>query len=232
MHLKTSESAMDNALPDQAPTAVKAGAVPTDALLVQASVSCAEATSLLEVLRSTLTDAAHNAFAWHGASIQASWSPAAKRLYTYVLLARRSVLAAPQAWQLQELLATACPAAGDLQVSRLERVFDIAGASRGHQPVFHYAVEMDPEAGWSEQLFEWYDTEHMPGLARVDGCVRAQRFLNHDHGPFSLACYDLVMQEALGSPPWLAIRATDWSSRMRPHFTNTIRTMLEVMPGG
>jgi len=232
MHLKTRESATDNVLPGKQSTAVKAGAVPIDALLVQTNVSRADAASLLQALRSTLTDVAHNAFAWHGASMQASWSPAAKRLYSYVLLARRSVMAAPQVWRMQELLVMACPAAGDLQVSRLERVFDIAGASHGHQPAFHYAVEMDPESGWSKQLFDWYDTEHMPGLARVDGCIRAQRFFNHDHGPFSLACYNLVMQEALGSPPWLAVRATEWSNRMRPHFTNTIRTMLEVMPGG
>jgi hypothetical protein len=59
--------------------------------------------------------------------------------------------------------------------------------------------------------------------------VRASRYLNHDHGPLSLACYDLVTQETLGSPPWLAVRETEWSSRMRPRFTNTIRTMFDLL---
>ena len=88
---------------------------------------------------------------------------------------------------------------------------------------------MDPEAGWMPELSSWYDTEHMPGLATVPGCVGASRFLNHDQGPQSLACYDLVTQETLGSTAWLAVRETEWSSRMRPHFTNTIRTMFDLL---
>ena len=76
-----------------------------------------------------------------------------------------------------------------------------------------------------DEIARWYNTEHMPGLAAVPGCVRASRFINHDHGPLSYACYDLVAQETLGSEPWLAVRHTDWSSRARPHFTNTRRTM-------
>jgi hypothetical protein len=59
--------------------------------------------------------------------------------------------------------------------------------------------------------------------------VHAARLLNHDHGPLSLACYDLVIPETLGSPPWLAVRGTAWSSRVRPHFTNTRRTMFTIL---
>ena len=108
-------------------------------------------------------------------------------------------------------------------------MLDERGASATTPAVFHYVVEMDPETGWMPELSSWYDTEHMPGLALVPGCVRASRYVNHDHGPLSLACYDLVTQETLGSPPWLAIRETEWSSRMRPRFTNTIRTMFDLM---
>lgn len=61
---------------------------------------------------------------------------------------------------------------------------------------------------------------------------RAGRFLNHDHSPLSLACYDLLTQETLGSEPWLAVRNTDWSNRARLHFTNTLRTMLVVATAG
>lgn len=72
----------------------------------------------------------------------------------------------------------------------------------------------------------------MPGLAGVDGCIRARRLFNHDHRPLSPARYDLVIREALGSPAWLAVRGTGCSGRMRPHFTNALRRMFEVMPGG
>ena len=114
-------------------------------------------------------------------------------------------------------------------VSRLENVFDQPGISSTEAPAFHYVVEMDPNVGWMPEISTWYDTEHMPGLAKVPGCVHAMRMLNHDHGPLSLACYDLMSKETLNSPQWLAIRASAWSDITRPHFTNTKRTLFEVV---
>ncbi len=115
------------------------------------------------------------------------------------------------------------------QLSRLELVYEAAGFSHAQTPVLHYVVETDPEDGWEAEIFRWYDEEHMPGLAAVPGCTLAQRLINHDAGPRSHACYGLLSEDTLGSPPWLAVRHTDWSSRCRPHFTNTRRTMLELV---
>jgi tripartite-type tricarboxylate transporter receptor subunit TctC len=116
-----------------------------------------------------------------------------------------------------------------VDVSRLQLALDLTGHSTGEQPRQHYVVETDPEAGWDEEIARWYRDEHMPGLAAVPGCIRAQRYDNLDGGPRSLACYDLVTADTLGSPPWLAVRHTDWSSRTRPHFTNTRRTMMDAI---
>jgi hypothetical protein len=116
-------------------------------------------------------------------------------------------------------------------IDRLERAFVADGASAGESPGFHYVVEMDPAAGWEEEIFRWYDTEHMPGLAAVRGCVRAQRFLNRDGGPYSLACYDLTDPGARESSAWLAVRHTPWSDRVRPQFRNTRRTLFRSLPG-
>jgi len=110
------------------------------------------------------------------------------------------------------------------QASRMQLVLDCTCASPNAPITAHYPVQTDPAPGWEEEIALWYAQEHMPGLAMVDGCVRAQRFTNHDHGPTSFACYDLTAAEVMGSPAWLAVRATDWSSRCRPHFTNTLRT--------
>jgi hypothetical protein len=123
----------------------------------------------------------------------------------------------------------AFPRASAVEISRLERVFDAAGHSRGEPARWHYVVEMDPQEGWMPELARWYDEEHMPGLAAVPGTVHAMRLLNRDHRPLSLACYDLTTRETLGSPPWLAVRGTAWSDAMRPKFTNTRRTMLQVL---
>ena len=129
-----------------------------------------------------------------------------------------------------------CPLAQAVSVSRLELALDQPGCSQNETAAFHYVVETDPQPGWADEIFRWYDTEHMPGLAKVPGCVHARRLLNHDHGwhagldhgPLSLACYDLVTAETLGSAPWLAVRGTAWSSITRPHFSNTRRTMMPI----
>jgi hypothetical protein len=120
------------------------------------------------------------------------------------------------------------------QASRLQLVLDCPCASPEAKISTHYTVQTDPAPGWEEEISQWYAQEHMPGLAMVNGCVRAQRYINHDHGPRSFAGYDLTAPEVMGSPDWLAVRASDWSSRCRPHFTNTRRTFFQsihTLPG-
>ena len=110
-------------------------------------------------------------------------------------------------------------------VARLKPVFDTPGASRGEAAPFHYIVETDVVAKHEAELNAWYDSEHMPGLAACPGSVRARRFRNPDSSPRYHSCYDLARTETLGSEPWLAVRHTAWSGRVRPHFLNTKRTM-------
>jgi hypothetical protein len=119
------------------------------------------------------------------------------------------------------------PALKDLRVSaaRLQPVFDVPGASRGEAAPFHYVVETDVVAKHEADLNAWYDSEHMPGLAACPGSVRARRFRNPGGSPRYHSCYDLARTETLGSEPWLAVRQTAWSDRVRPHFRNTRRTM-------
>jgi len=109
--------------------------------------------------------------------------------------------------------------------AKLKPVFDVAGASRGEAAPFHYVVETDVVPEHEADLNAWYDKEHMPGLAACPGSVRARRFRNPDGAPRYHACYDLARSETLGSAPWLAVRHTAWSDRVRPHFRNTKRTL-------
>ena len=197
----------------------------TDALLVQATLPAGGADqlpALLLQLQSSLQGTP--------VKVHAAFNSAECTFYAYVFLAQRTKLEMTVATSLESNIKSQWPLWRNVRVSRLEQVLALQGASANAQAVFHYVVEMDPETGWMPELAEWYDTEHMPGLATVPGCIRATRFLNHDHGPLSLACYDLVSEETLGSPPWLAVRNTGWSSRMRPHFTHTIRTMFDCLP--
>ncbi len=157
------------------------------------------------------------------------WSAEQQMLYLYLELTAPAQVQTETVRALEASLAQRFAQAQNFRVSRLSQVFDRAGASSSAQPGCHYVVETDPEDGWMEEIGRWYDEEHMPGLASVSGSVRATRFLNHDHGPVSYACYDLVSPDVLGCADWLAVRYTDWSSRARPHFTNTQRTMFELL---
>jgi hypothetical protein len=113
----------------------------------------------------------------------------------------------------------------DIGATRLKPVFDVSGVSRGEAAPFHYVVETDVVPEHEADLNAWYDTEHMPGLAACPGSVRARRFRNPDGSPRYHSCYDLALAETLGSEPWLAVRHTAWSDRVRPHFRNTKRTL-------
>ena len=182
----------------------------------------------LDALAALARDVAAQAQLPGGVGLRAdrlAWSPDLRCAYLYFALEHRVMLPGAGTQPLCEALRAAVPASVSVAVSRLERVFEVAGASAGEPSTAHYVVEMDPAPGWRDEIERWYDSEHMPGLAAVPGCARAQRLLNHDHGPLSLACYDLAREAAFGSPPWLAVRATEWSSRVRPNFTNTKRTM-------
>lgn len=199
----------------------------TDALLVHLGACRSLGRELLSplsaTLASTLPDWTIGRLAHHA---QQAWA------FIYVHAPARMSLTAEQILHWQAAIVSAIPAASaglSVKLSRLQRQLEFAGASSEQTPCAHYVVETDAEAGWMPEIARWYEVEHLPGLASAPGCVRAFRYLNHDHGPESLACYDLTTEEALSSPAWLAVRATEWSSRTRPHFVSTRRTMFRVI---
>ncbi len=127
--------------------------------------------------------------------------------------------------QAQERLRAALGALPGVTVARLLLLADVPGASAHEAAPYHYIVETDVLADREEDFNAWYDREHLPGLASVPGTVRAMRFRDIDTHPRYYACYDLTRPETLGSPPWLAVRRSAWSDRVRPTFRNTKRTM-------
>jgi hypothetical protein len=135
-------------------------------------------------------------------------------------------VALPAHQQQQSLLVSATRRAlPNATLSRLVLLMDLPGASAGEAAPYHYVVETDVMADQEADFNAWYDREHLHGLASVGGTVRAMRFRSIDGQPRYHACYDLIRPETLGSPPWLAVRGTPWSDRVRPAFFNTTRTM-------
>ena len=202
-----------------------------------------EATRLHEALASTLDPAhANEARALelqptpaHGSAAHASPVRDAPRdLAARWTLGRGTQDAAGCAWL--HGAATALPAAAHVQralenvaagveVAVLSMLLEIRGASADRSAPFRYAVETDVAVEHEVDFNAWYDGEHLAGLAGVPGTVHAARFRDDAGHPRYLALYDLEREDVLGSPPWLAVRATAWSARVRPAFRNTRRVM-------
>jgi len=127
------------------------------------------------------------------------------------------------------LEAEAAPAAS---WQALDCIVHLTGASAASMPTHHYAVETDIPALNEADFNAWYQNEHLPGLARVPGTIAAWRFTRRSGAPRYIACYDLSSDSVLETPEWLAVRATDWSARVRPHFMNTRRTMFVAVKEG
>lgn len=161
----------------------------------------------------------------HDTAVRAFERLDAAGVYLYVTLKARPDLAIMPA--LQGDLQTLDPQA---QCVLLEPGLACKGASFGKHAEWHYVVETDVRPEAEADFNAWYDTEHMPGLAAVPGTVHTQRYVACFGQPTYYATYDLHTQEAFGSPAWLQVRATDWSSRVRPNFMNTGRTMFRRIP--
>ncbi len=142
---------------------------------------------------------------------------------------RLPLAAAPTAQARAAWLQAARELAPGAELAILRLTTDLPGASTGASAPWHYIVETDIAEGVEAELDAWYEQEHLPGLAGVPGTVRAQRFTDETGSPRHHACYDLHTRETFGSAPWLAVRASAWSDRVRPHFCHTRRTMFRVV---
>ena len=111
------------------------------------------------------------------------------------------------------------------ECTELKLLSHLNGASHQELGGFHYVVETDVSEANDEEFNAWYDTEHLPGLAKVPGAISAKRLIRLSGGPRYIACYDLVSPAVMDSEAWLSIRHTAWSSRIRPMFFNTTRTL-------
>ena len=114
-------------------------------------------------------------------------------------------------------------------IARLATLCEWNGVSAHERAPYHYVMATDIEPAKETEFNSWYHTEHMPGLAAVPGTVHCARFRSLESRPRYRAVYDLVAPEVMGSPAWLAIRNTSWTSRIRPHFVNTTRTMFRTV---
>src|SRR5215813_5378368 len=84
-------------------------------------------------------------------------------------------------------------------------------------------VGMTPAPGDETAFNAWYDTEHVPALARVPGVLCARRFRNTAGGPKYVALYHLTSPGVVDSAEWKAASA---STPRHPHVEVTDRLRL------
>ena len=131
--------------------------------------------------------------------------------------------------ELKAMVTSRAPSLRDVNVSRLGQILDWPGSSIGELPRHHYVVEIDPEAGFEDELADYYDSEQIPSFAAVQGTIRAQRFINHDRGPRWLTCFDLAFDNIVDSPDWNGVLDTAWSEEMEVHLRNTSQMLYQVV---
>jgi hypothetical protein len=69
---------------------------------------------------------------------------------------------------------------------------------------------------------EWYDKEHIPALAAVPGVLGARRFRGTGNRRY-VALYHLTRPDVVESADWKRARASDWTTRLTPHFQDHLR---------
>ena len=78
-------------------------------------------------------------------------------------------------------------------------------------------VTLEPPAPMEEEFNDWYDFEHLPERAAIDGFLSAKRFACVDGWPRYLAVYDLRTIGVLKEPEYTKLsgdRFSPWSKRV------------------
>ena len=96
---------------------------------------------------------------------------------------------------------------------RLGLIEEPVETDAGKAAPFFYTVEITSKRENMPAVSEWYDQEHMPGLASVPGCVHARRFLTDGDEQTSCACYEINNSGIRETAAWNAVRWVRWARR-------------------
>ncbi|TCT06112.1 hypothetical protein [Aquabacter spiritensis] len=96
-------------------------------------------------------------------------------------------------------------------------------------------VFVDPPNREEDELHLWYDVEHLPERAAVEGFLSVQRYVCLEGWPRYMALYDLTALDVLDSPAYRAIAGANfspWSKRIIPLVRGWTRAEAEqIHPG-
>jgi len=93
-------------------------------------------------------------------------------------------------------------------------------------------VTLDAAEGEEQELHDWYDFEHIPERASVQGFRTLQRYVCLEGWPRLMALYDLDSLQVLESPAYQAIvgdNYTPWSKRVIGKVRGWMRSEAELV---
>ena len=108
----------------------------------------------------------------------------------------------------------------------LDRLLSLGDVTAGRRQPWHYTSQTDIPEHVENEFNRWFDEEHLPQLASVDGTMHAARYRTHG-SPRYIACYDLEQREIQGGPAWRTAIATPWRDRIHKEFLKPRRLMLK-----
>jgi hypothetical protein len=87
-----------------------------------------------------------------------------------------------------------------------------------------FAMNVSPDA--EKDFNDWYDTEHVPRLSKVPGCLAARRFRVTSGIQRYVALYHLAGPEVVASKAWEEAAITPWTVKLRPFTSDRLRLVL------
>lgn len=117
----------------------------------------------------------------------------------------------------------------DHRIRNTYRLIFTIGEAPAHDAPYVYIVRMDIPAAMEQDFNDWYNQEHLPGLASVPGCFRARRFLAVDSQPKYMAVYEIEHPDVITSAAWAKARDTAWTEKIRPHMQRRERRVYQLI---
>lgn len=88
-----------------------------------------------------------------------------------------------------------------------------------------FAMNVEPQA--EDEFNDWYNTEHIPQLAAVPGCLCARRFKGDGSATQKyFAIYHLTGPEVSKSKAWKAAVATPWTAKILKHTSAHLHALM------
>ena len=97
-----------------------------------------------------------------------------------------------------------------------------------------WVVQMDIPPELEADFNRLYDTQHIPAIAKVPGCLGVKRYALEKPVPGVpkyAAHYRISSPDLRESPVWVAASDSgDWKPKIRPHTSNVIRALYKALP--